>query len=116
MEHTYRLLLDEGVEDEVTRRLAAMGHDVEHVASVSRLGKGSTDADVGVYSIETDRFVVTYDDDVVLELEPTDYRAVLYFDDASTSAEQVAAIVDAMSELYPPDEFEGLVGMGRDWL
>lgn len=116
MEHPYRLLLDEGVEDEVSRRLAALGHDVEQVDSVPRLGKGSTDAAVGRYSIETDRFVVTYDDDFVLDLEPTDYRAVLYFDDASTPADQVAAIVDSMSALYPPDEVEGLVEMGRNWL
>lgn len=116
MGFTYRLLLDEGIEDEVTHRLSAQGHDVEHVDSVSELGKGSTDEDVGVYSIETDRLVVTYDDDFVLKLNPADYRAVLYFDDASTPAEQVAAIVDSMAAHFPPDEVDGLVEMGREWL
>lgn len=116
MGYLYRLLLDEGVEDEVTSRLSTQGHDVEHVESVSGLGKGSSDEDIGAYSMTTDRFVVTYDDDFVHKLEPTDYRAVLYFDDASTPAEQVAKIVDSMAERYPPDEIEGLVEMGREWL
>lgn len=116
MGYSYRLLLDEGIEDEVTNRLPAQGHDVEHVDSVTGLGKGSTDEDVGVYSIETDRFVVTYDDDFVLKFDPADYRAVLYSDDASMPTEQVAAIIDAMSAHYPPHEVDGIVEMGREWL
>lgn len=116
MGHAYRLLFDEDVEHEVMDRLERLGHDGEHVDTVSELGKGSSDTDIGAYSIETDRFIVTYDDDFVLELDPAEYRAVLYFDDETTPAEQVAAIIDSMASHYPPDQVNGVVEMGREWL
>lgn len=116
MGYAYRLLFDEDVEHEVMYRLENLGHDGEHVDSVPELGKGVSDTAIGTYSIETDRFIVTYDDDYVLELEPDEYRAVLYFDDATTPAEQVAAVIDSMASHYPPNQVEGIVEMGREWL
>ena len=41
MADTYRLLLDENIEHEVLDRLVDAGHDVEHVDTVTYLGKGS---------------------------------------------------------------------------
>ena len=46
----YRLLLDEDIEHEVLQRLTADGHDVEHVDSVSRLGKGTSDETIATRS------------------------------------------------------------------
>jgi predicted nuclease of predicted toxin-antitoxin system len=74
----YRLILDENVEHEVYHRLENYGHDVEHVDFVSELGKGTGEHPIAQYSRDTDRVVVTYDDDFVLEVNETDYHAVLY--------------------------------------
>lgn len=50
----YRLLLDEDIEHEVLQRLTADGHGVEHVDSVSRLGKGTSDETIARYSVDAD--------------------------------------------------------------
>ena len=72
----YRLILDENVEHDVLHRLDNYGHDVEHVDFVPSLGKGTKDHPIAQYSLETDRLIVTYDDDFVLEIDEDDYRAV----------------------------------------
>ncbi|QPV61262.1 DUF5615 family PIN-like protein [Halosimplex litoreum] len=112
----YRLLLDENVENEATDRLTAAGHDVEHVDRVSGLGKGTSDADLARYSAETDRTIVTYDDDFVARFSPDEYRAVLFFEDESISVTELVAIVDAMAEVYPHEEVKGIQKTGREWL
>lgn len=113
---SYRLVLDENVEHEVLHRLENFGHDVEHVDLVGQLGKGTGDFPIARYSRETDRFVVTYDDDFVLELDESDYRAAIYFDDKTLSVRQVADVIQAMSETYPADQVTGLVHGGTEWL
>lgn len=112
----YRLVLDENVEYEVLHRLVNYGHDVEHVDFVPELGKGTDDRPIAEYSIETDRVIVTYDDDFVLEFDEGDYRGVMYFGDATLSIEQVADVIHAVSQTYPKDEFEGLEYVGAEWL
>lgn len=111
----YRLLFDENVEHEVRDRLADR-HDVEHVDFVPQLGKGATDAALGRYSVETDRTIVTYDDDFVGTVSPDQYRAVLFFENDTLPASDVAAIIDAMSAVYPHEEVEGLQKVGREWI
>lgn len=83
---------------------------------MSSLGKGVGDPPIARYSIETDRVIVTYDDDFVIELPEDDYRATLYFSDATLSVEEVADIVHAVSRHYPQSELTGLVYVGREWL
>lgn len=112
----YRLLLDENVEHEVAARLENTGHDVEHVDGVSRLGKGATDTALARYSVETDRTIVTYDDDFVEEVPPDLYRATLFFEEDTMSSKEMAEVVDAMAEVYPHDEVDGLQKTGREWL
>lgn len=112
----YRLLLDENIEAEATDRLAAAGHDAEHVDAVAALGKGASDAALARYSVETDRTIVTYDDDFVARVPPEEYRAVLFFEDESVSVSELVAIVDAMAAVYPHDEVDGLQKTGREWL
>jgi predicted nuclease of predicted toxin-antitoxin system len=68
---------------------------------VPELGKGTADYPIARYSLDTDRVIVTYDDDFVLEVDEEMYRAVLYFDDATLSVEQVADIIHAVSQNYP---------------
>lgn len=112
----YRLILDENVEHEVYHRLENYGHDVEHVDFVSELGKGTNDYPIAHYSRDTDRVIVTYDDDFVLEVDEADYRAVLYVHDAKLSVKDVADIVHAVSQHYPQDEIQGLEYIGEEWL
>ncbi|QLH80544.1 DUF5615 family PIN-like protein [Halosimplex pelagicum] len=112
----YRLLLDENIENGATDRLTASGHDTEHVDSIPELGKGASDADLARYSVETDRTIVTYDDDFVARFSPGEYHAVLFFEDESVSVTELVAIVDAMAEVYPHEEVEGLQKTGREWL
>jgi len=113
---TYRLILDENVEHEVFHRLANYGHDVEHVDFVPDLGKGIADRPIARYSLDTDRVIVTYDDDFVLDADEGTFRAVLYFDDATLSVEQVADIIHTVSQNYPQAELHGLEYVGEEWL
>jgi predicted nuclease of predicted toxin-antitoxin system len=112
----YRLILDENVEHEVLHRLENYGHDVEHVDFVAELGKGTADHPLARYSLDTDRVIVTYDDDFVLEMDEGLYRAVLYFDDATLSVEQVADVIHTVSQNYPQSELQGLEYVGEEWL
>lgn len=112
----YRLVLDENVEREVLHRLRNYGHDVEHVDFVPELGKGTADTPIAEYSMDTDRLILTYDDDFALELDEDDYRGVLYVGNASLTVEQVADIVHAISQQYPQPEIDGLEYLGEAWL
>jgi hypothetical protein len=112
----YRLILDENVEHEVCHRLENYGHDVEHVDFVPELGKGTSDRPIARYSLDTDRVIVTYDDDFVLTVDDELYRAVLYFDDATLSVEQVADIIHTVSQNYPQAELQGIEYVGEEWL
>ncbi|PSQ04888.1 hypothetical protein BRC95_07600 [Halobacteriales archaeon QS_5_68_33] len=111
----YRLLLDENLEHEVLDRLDGR-HDVEHVDLAPELGKGSNDEALARYSVETDRAIVTYDDDFIGDVPPDQYRAVLFFEADTLPAADVAAIIDAMSDVYPYEQVEGLQKVGREWL
>ena len=81
----YRLVVDENVEHEVVHRLRNYGHDVKHADFVAELGKGTDDHTIAAYSLATDRLVLTYDDEFVLDISEDDYRAVLYASDATLS-------------------------------
>lgn len=112
----YRFVLDENVEHEVGHRLRNYGHDIKHVDSVPSLGKGIADDSIAEYSLDTDRVIVTYDDDFVLKIDEDDYRAVLYVGDETLSTRQVADIVHAVTTAYPQEELDGLEYVGDEWL
>jgi predicted nuclease of predicted toxin-antitoxin system len=114
----YRLILDENIEHEVLYRLEDDGHDVEHVEFVSKLGKGTSGYPIARYSLSTDRVIVTYDDDFVLEVEvdESEYRAVIYIKDTMLLANQVAQIIHTMSQHYPQDQINSVEHVGQEWL
>lgn len=112
----YRLLLDENVEREVYSRLTAGGHDVQHVDDVPSLEKGASDETLAAYSLETDRTIVTYDDDFVDEVPSDTFRAVLFFENDAMPARSVARIVDAMADAYPHEAVDGVQKAGKEWL
>lgn len=116
MEHRYRLVLDENVEHEVFHRLENYGHDVEHADFVSELGKGAGDLTIAAYSLATDRMILTYDDDFVLDISEDDYLAALYVSDATLSPRDVADIVHEMSRYYVMEEINGVEHVNPVWL
>lgn len=113
---SYRLLLDENVEQEIGFRLENYGHDVEHVDYLSTLGKGTTDDRIAAYSRDHDRLILTYDDDFVLEFDDESYRAVLYVPELSIPPADVADIVHEMSKHYPQSQITGLERVSTEWL
>lgn len=112
----YRLILDENVEHEVLHRLENYGHDVEHIDFVPELGKGTDDYPIAQYSFDTERVIVTYDDDFALEVDEDAYHAVLYFGDATLSVKEVADVIHSVSQHYPQGELSGLEYVGDEWL
>jgi uncharacterized protein with PIN domain len=112
----YRLALHENVEHEVYHRLTNYGHDVTHVDFVSTLGKGVDDRSIANYSRETNRIIVTYDDDFALEMADKDYRGAFYIHDDSLPVQTVADIIHAISKQYPQSEVIGPEYVGEDWL
>lgn len=112
---SYRFLLDENVEHEIGHRLANYGHNVEHVDFIAELGKGTNDHDIGEYSIEENRIILTYDDDFALKIDENQYRGVLYIPDVTRSVETIADSVHHISKLYPQDELQGFEYVGDEW-
>lgn len=113
---SYRLILDENVENEVARRLENYGHDVTHVAFVPELGKGTSDDRIARYSLETERTILTYDDDFVHLVEREMFHSVLYITDQTLSTDQLADAVHRVSQRYPQSELTGLEFLGSEWL
>jgi predicted nuclease of predicted toxin-antitoxin system len=112
----FALLLDENVEREVLYRLRDRGHDAEHVASVDALGKGATDAAVAAYSRRTGRAIVSYDDDFRTEFSETDLFGFVFVPDGTLSSEQMAVILDAMSDHYEQRDLRGAHVLDDAWL
>ncbi|WP_435193845.1 DUF5615 family PIN-like protein [Natronomonas sp. EA1] len=83
-----RFLLEEIIEHEVYHRLVDAGHDVVHVEVGGAPEKGSTDAELAVFSRAERRVIATYDDD---------FRS-LPVDSSSTA------------------ELGGFMTLGRSWL
>lgn len=106
---SYRILVDENVEYRMSHKLRNYGHDVEHVTDLTAFGKGSSDRELGQYSQSDNRLILTYDDDFILELDPTAYRAALYVNDVTISTRKIAAAVHRMSKQYPQDELSGVI-------
>lgn len=87
---SYRLLVDENVEYRIVHKLRNYGHNVQHVDDLAEFGKGSSDRGLGGYSKSEDRLLLTYDDNFVLELDNSEYRAVLYVNDVTIPSGKIA--------------------------
>jgi hypothetical protein len=56
---------------------------------------------------------MTYDDDLVLEVDEGTYRAVLYFDHQTLSIEKVVDIIHTVSQNHPQTELQGFEYIGE---
>ncbi|MFB6180204.1 MAG: DUF5615 family PIN-like protein [Halorientalis sp.] len=111
-----RFLLDENIEQQVLHRLEKYGYDVEHVEFVTELGKGATDTDIAQYSLANAAVIATQDDDFVTDHDDSDFFGVVYFEDATLTATEIADILHRMADSYPHSAFEGIEFGGRAWL
>mgnify|MGYP006895891268 FL=1 len=59
----YRILADENVEQATVNYLRKLGHDVEWIGDVEELWLGAGDGAIATYGRETDRLILTQDDD-----------------------------------------------------
>lgn len=111
----YRLIADENVEPATRQYLATLGHDVEWVGDVPELGFGATDSEIAAYSTETNRLVLTQDDDFFTELRIEDSAGILFQQDQTLTSREVGDIVDELSR-YIPQSHVGLEYVSRNWL
>lgn len=111
-----RFLLDEHIEHEVLGRLENDGHDPVHVELTDELCKGADDSSLAAVSLQTERIIVTYDDDFRREFTEDDYYAVLLFGDEELPPDSVAEILDRVATHYTHEEVTGIQTVGRSWL
>ncbi|WP_136591984.1 DUF5615 family PIN-like protein [Salinigranum halophilum] len=108
---SYRLLVDENGEYRIVHKLRNYGHDVEHVDDLAVFGKGASDRELGEYSKSADRLLLTYDDDFILELTDSEYRAALYVNDVTIPSGKIADAIHRMAKQYPQAEVDGVVSV-----
>jgi predicted nuclease of predicted toxin-antitoxin system len=94
----YRILADENVEPATRNYLQKLEHDVQWIGDIPSLGLGASDYDIAAYSRNTDRLVLTQDDDFFTELDLSDSYGVLFQKDQTLSNRIVGDIIDEMSE------------------
>jgi hypothetical protein len=113
---TLSLLFDEDTEAKFARLCEKDGHDVERIVDVSKLGRGSKDAEVRRYANSTDRIVVTHDDDYVRETQSHDDR-VFYAPNQRLSAFELYRILSAVCDaVSSAEDIPPVVYLTEDWL
>lgn len=111
-----RLLLDEDTERRLAEYLENGGHDVERVVDVGDLGPGAKDVEVREYARQTDRILVTHDDDHD-SVSPTEHAGVFYCPNQRLSSFDVYRIIDAITSSYPSvDSMQPVVYLTESWL
>jgi predicted nuclease of predicted toxin-antitoxin system len=111
-----RFLLDEDTESILASRLSKSGYDTERVVDVDELGRASTDAQIRDYAVETDRIIVTHDDDY-LAFPVESHTGVFYVPNQRLSSHEVFRIVQSVAEAYDSrDEMQPIIFLTKDWL
>ena len=107
----FRILADENVERKAARYLDERGHDVELVVDI--LEPGVDDETVAEYAAETDRLILSADEDFLSGGHPT-----LFQEDGEMSAFDLAETVDAVAAVLSQEELEETAGtkLVADWL
>ena len=108
----YRLLADENVETSTVAYLRTLGHDVITVADADSLGYGAEDVAIAAYARETDRLILTQDDDFLAGPETA---GVLVQTDQTLPARHVGDIVHEISRHLPQADVT-VEYVSRNWL
>ena len=98
----YRILADENIGQATVTYLRECGHDVEWIGDVPELGLGASDGAIATYARETNRLILTQDDDFFIELEHG--AGVLFQTDQTLSASEVGEAIQEMLEEDAGDE------------
>lgn len=104
------------IDHRIVHRLEHYGHDIEHVEYVSELGKGTDDEDIAAYSLDTDRLILTYDDDFLREFDASDYRGLLFIENDTLTSETVSDIVHTMSEHIDHEQADNVLYVSTNWV
>jgi len=111
----YRVLADENVERATINYLRKLDHDVAWIADVSELGLGADDASIAAYARETDRLVLTQDDDFLTDFQVDEDPGILFQRDQTLSAREVGDVVHELSRYVEQYEIT-LEYVSRNWL
>lgn len=111
----YRILADENVEQATVNYLRKLGHDVEWIGDVEELCLGAGDGAIATYGRETDRLILTQDDDFFTQLDIGDTAGVLFQMDQTLSAREVGDIVHELSKYIDQSDLT-LEYVSRNWL
>ena len=103
---SYRILCDENIEQATVNYLQKLDHDVERVSEASALSEGDPDERLAAYSRETNRLVLTQDDDFLDHIHP---------EDQDLSGRQAGDIVEEMAT-YVSQEQVTLEFVTEQWL
>jgi len=111
----YRILADENVEAATVNYLQKLDHDVAWVGDIDELGLGVNDSTIVTYARETDRLILTQDDDFLTEFDLGETAGVLFQEDQSLSAREIGDIVHELSECIEQSDVT-LEYVSRNWL
>ena len=95
--------------------LRQLGHDVEWVRDISELGVGSTDGAIAAYATDTDRLLLTQDDDFFTTMDIDRTAGVLFQPEQTLTAREVGDIVHEMAQ-YLDQSDVALEYVSTDWL
>lgn len=93
----YRILADENIESATIHYLRKLDHEVEWIGEVGELGLGADDDSIENYANETDRLILTQDDDFFTRFDIEDTAGVLFQKDQTLSAREIGDIVHELS-------------------
>jgi predicted nuclease of predicted toxin-antitoxin system len=113
---SYRILADENVDQPLVTGLREAGHDVEHVDQHPALGKGTDDGTIAARAIETDRLLLTNDDDFLREFDADDRPPLLFIDSGDMADSEIRAIVEEIASSVPQSEIDDVLFVSRNWL
>ncbi len=112
----YRIVADENIDHRIVHRLEHYGHEIEHVDYVPELGKGTDDDAIAAYSLDTDRLILTNDDDFLREFNAGDYRGLLFIESDALSSETISDVVHTISNHIDYGQADGVLYVSTNWL
>jgi predicted nuclease of predicted toxin-antitoxin system len=83
---------------------------------VAELGKSTTDDVIAAYSLDTDRLILTNDDDFLREFDASAYCGLLFIEDETLTSETISDIVHALSEHIDHEQADGVLYVSTNWL